>query len=188
MRVTRPMSSAAFNFVAHSACINVQRTVTGRSRITFSHSEPLTIRTDHPFVRALAVGPCVFNVLMAKKPSKTAIGLSFGQSPAERYKYMTPAHCSGDQYASFGGAGFVYPGQLRAAQGYSEGDSVTVACDFGANVITFRVNGCDVAAVPLPAGVRHVLRSLSFCNTLAGTRGLPCHQLRERRGSDGDLV
>jgi hypothetical protein len=155
------MSSAAFSFVAHSACIDVQLDPTGRSRITFSNSDPLTIRTEHPFVRGLAADPCAFNVFMVIKPSKTAIGFSFGQNPAECSKYMTPAHRSGDQYASFGGAGFIYPGQLRAAQGYSEGDSVRVACDFGANVITFCVNGDDVAAVPLPADVLLVYPAIS---------------------------
>jgi hypothetical protein len=153
--------SCSPNFVASSAEIDVQCMSSGRSKITFQNPEALTVRTDYPFVRGLSGGLNSFNVLLLKKPSRTAIGLSFCQNSEHCYKYMTPAHISGDMYISFGGAGFIYPSQARASRGYAEGDSVRVLCDFAKNIILFFVNGASVAVVPLNSEVRCVYPSIS---------------------------
>ena len=74
---------------------------------------------------------------------------------------MTPAYISGSNYVSFGGAGFVYPSNARAARGYAEGDTVRVLCDFSANVISFFVNGEAVKEVALSRDIDDVFPSIS---------------------------
>jgi hypothetical protein len=153
--------SSTLKFVAAGADVAFLHTTSGTTTATFSNSAPITIRTDRPFERAAAAGCHMFTAYLPVKPSRTAIGLSFTPDPREGAKYMTPSYTSDNKYASFGGAGFVYPSNARALRGYSEGDTVGVRCNFSTNLIAFLVNGQAVMEVALPPDVDRVFPAIS---------------------------
>ena len=107
------------------------------------------------------VGNHKFSVKMLKKPCKMAIGYSFSQDDNERKKYMTPSYTSEGKYISMGGAGFVYPMTKQTGGTYKEGDTVEVAIDFIASVISFSVNNREITRVDFPSNVAHVYPSVS---------------------------
>ena len=175
--------SSSLKFVAAGADVTILHSASGTSTATFANPSPITIRTDRPFERVTAAG-ChwhMFTAYLPVKPSRTAIGLSFSPDPHESAKYMTPSHTSDDKYVSFGGAGFIYPSNVRALRGcfpplnlqnrisvpkvtflsYSAGDRVGVRCDFSTNLIAFMVNGDVVTQVALSPDIDRVFPAIS---------------------------
>ena len=74
----------------------------------------------------------MFLVLLLEKTSKKIIIFFFFRNPI------------GEDFVSFGGAGFIHPAEITSEKGYGQGDIVKVQVDFRKNAkerLEFLVNG-----------------------------------------------
>lgn len=103
-----------------------------------------------------APGRFFFEVSLPQKSSRTAIGWS---ASVDSTAYLTPEFrpsASDTSYASFGGAGFLYPARRRGARGYGEGDTVRAELDLtdggSGGAVRFFVNGDAAGEAPWRGG------------------------------------
>ncbi|PNH07221.1 hypothetical protein TSOC_006324 [Tetrabaena socialis] len=105
---------------------------------------PLTVPLKQEPLRG--PGQHAFTVRMPQKGVRTAVG--FVEQP--RAEYLTPDYAGSKGYASFGGAGFIYPAKSMSKQTYGEGDSVECVLCFDTRRVTFSVNGRLAGSTPYP--------------------------------------
>jgi hypothetical protein len=87
---------------------------------------------------------CSFTVNFLTKGARTAVGF-MSKGISREYMQVEPI---GEEFVSFGGAGFLHPMESRARVGYREGDRVSCAVDFQAQKVRFCVNGALVGEAP----------------------------------------